>query len=148
VPSTISPRSETSYMPHRLRRLTAWSLCGCALGFAGLAGGCGTGAANAVAQTGATAKATVATAENTAIQVVQSTVRQVLNIPQLVYDIANGTATSNGNQGWGQPQMIVVTDSDYVFIYPTPEAERIKNRGIPRMVVIRRDDQTDPTRRL
>src|SRR4051812_637152 len=133
-------------MPHRLRRLTAWSLCGCALAVAGMAGGCGTGAANAVAETGATAKAAVAKAETTAVQVVQSTINQVLNIPQLVYDLAHGSLSTNGNQGWGRPQMVVVTDTDYVLIYPTPDAELKKNR-IPRMVVIHRDDQTDPTRR-
>jgi len=134
-------------MPHRLRRLTAWSLCGCALAFAAISGGCGTGAATAVSNAGQTATAAVATAENTAVQVVQSTVRAVLNIPQLVYDLANGALVTNGNQSWGQPQMIVVTDTDYVIIYPTPEAERLKNGGVPRMVMIRRNDQTDPTRR-
>ena len=134
-------------MPHRLRRLTAWSLCVCALALAGMSSGCGTGAANAVASAGQTATAAVATAENTAVQVVQSTVSAVLNIPQLVYDLANGALVSNGNQSWGKPQMVVVTDTDYVIIYPTPEAERLKNRGIPRMVLIHRDDQTDPTRR-
>jgi len=133
-------------MSDRLRRLTAWSLCGCALAFAGMSGGCGTGAANAVSNAGQTATAAVATAENTAVKIVQSTVNAVLNIPQTVYDLAHGSLTTNGNQSWGQPQMIVVTDTDYVFVYPTPDAE-FKRTHIPRVVLIRRTDQTDPTRR-
>jgi ABC-type uncharacterized transport system auxiliary subunit len=139
-------------MFHPLRRLKTGLAAAAAIALPLFGSGCGTGAAttatNAATTTVQTANAVVNTAATTAVEVVQATVAQVLNIPQLVFDLATGQVTANGNSNWGKPKMVVVTDTEYVLIYPTPDAELRRNRGVPRMVLIRRNDQTDPTKRL
>lgn len=135
-------------MLHRLRRIATWTCCLGGLTAVFGSGGCGTGgAANAVADTAMQAQTAVNNTENAAVQIVQNTARQILNIPQLVYDLASHSVTSHGNTQWGRPKYIVVTDTSYVFIYDTPQSELARTH-VPRMVIIARNDQTDPSRRI
>ena len=80
---------------------------------------------------------------STGVHIVQHTVREVSNIPKQVFDLANHTLASNNNTAWGQPQTVIVHDAYFVLIYPTPAAEQ-KRTGMPRMIVIPRNEQTDP----
>jgi len=136
---------------HRLILRTA-VLAGLVPATAALCTGCGGGATQTV-NTALTAKNDAVnavnnaeqTAVNTAIQVVQNTIFHVDTIPQMVYDLANGVLSANNQSGWGQPKMVVVTDTDFVLVYDTPTLEMRQNH-IPRMVIIKRADLVDPSR--
>ena len=123
------------------------AIAGVLAGAAWICAGCGTGGAAKGAVDSATKaeKSAVDTA-NDAIKIVQQTAMRVQNVPQLVYDMANAILNANSQSSWGTPEMVVVTDTEYVILYPTSAAERQRNGGVPRMVLIKRDQQTDPTR--
>jgi hypothetical protein len=108
----------------------------------GCGGGGSRGAATAVAQTAVGAQNAAASAVNTGVQVIQQTVREVQNVPKLVFDMARDALTARKQTNWGQPQTVFVHDQYYVLIYPTPVAEQ--QRTGPRMVVIPRNALTEP----
>src|SRR5689334_17633206 len=89
--------------------------------------GCGTGAATSTVNTAMKAEHDAVTtvnntensavaAANGAVQVIQNTVMHVGTIPQLVFDMAAGVLSANNQSSWGQPQAVVVTDTDYVIL--------------------------------
>jgi len=123
------------------------AIAGILVGAVWICGGCGTGGAAKSAVDSATkAEKSVVDTANDAIKIVQQTAMHVENVPQLVYDMANAILNANSQSSWGTPEMVVVTDTEYVILYPTSTAERQRNGGIPRMVLIKRDPQTDPGR--
>jgi hypothetical protein len=58
-------------------------------------------------------------------------------IPAAIQSVADAFALNNG-VNWGRPAAIVVTDTQYVLLYPTPLSEQ--KAGRPRIIVVNRND--------
>ncbi len=73
----------------------------------------------------------------TAASVAQTTAATLDKIPGWVQQLADSMQTQR-KLNWGKPEHVLVTDTNYVFMYPTTKAELRKNQGMPRMIIIPR----------
>ncbi len=83
----------------------------------------------------------------TAVETAQLAANVAGSIPGWVQQAVDAIMVNN-NLNWGKPEKIIVTDTDYVLMYPTSAAQLKANRGVPRMIVISRKDEPQNQNRL